>query len=648
MSEFEKRVTRVLIEKCGKLQSLRPLIYGTAGFRMNYDENPDRAEQVAMICTLIACLRSILEKKWVGVVITASHNPIQDNGIKIVDTTGSMLNKEFEQICFSVINNEDGSTPVRELMRYFKKKLVLSDDELNKIELSKAMLILGFDTRPSSKHMLESIERVITEFGISRFLNFGFTTTPQLHFMVAFANGLIMDRVPTDLRNLIPENFTPELENCSEQNKSNIVSSFFELYFAYHEYYFKKLVDLIKNNDHSFIFTQNIHSFFMAKLDRIENYKVNDKGVLLIDVANGVGKYHADKVSKILSYADLNLQMINCDEPEKLNDGCGADHIQKNILPPVGFYSHRYYDSDSVDYVAAFDGDADRLIYFAPDHLHNNDKNSEIFLIDGDRISACYTLVIVNLLNQSVKEITSEAGISTPTLSLGVIQTAYANGASTKYLNYLLSTLNPKYFKFSINCVPTGVKHLHRKAEEYDIAVYFEANGHGTVIHRQNKLKCWIEEMSKFGLNRNSCKSLKCFLNLFNPVIGDAISDMLAFEITRIFVQARFGCKFSMCLYNDLNVIQDKVYLKRTDLDTLICDKETEKFLVEPKELQENIDNYISNFNDNSSRAFIRPSGTEEVARVYVESPTLERAKDIMKFVKDLLIKYFSKDSITC
>jgi hypothetical protein len=35
--------------------------------------------------------------------------------------------------------------------------------------------------------------------------------------------------------------------------------------------------------------------------------------------------------------------------------------------------------------------------------------------------------------------------------------------------------------KIECACVPTGVKHLHHKATEYDIGVYFEANGHGTV-----------------------------------------------------------------------------------------------------------------------------------------------------------------------
>jgi hypothetical protein len=31
------------------------------------------------------------------------------------------------------------------------------------------------------------------------------------------------------------------------------------------------------------------------------------------------------------------------------------------------------------------------------------------------------------------------------------------------------------------SCVPTGVKHLHHEAQKFDIGVYFEANGHGTV-----------------------------------------------------------------------------------------------------------------------------------------------------------------------
>lgn len=40
--------------------------------------------------------------------------------------------------------------------------------------------------------------------------------------------------------------------------------------------------------------------------------------------------------------------------------------------------------------------------------------------------------------------------------------------------------------KVPVACVPTGVKHLHHKALEYDIGVYFEANGHGTIVFSDN------------------------------------------------------------------------------------------------------------------------------------------------------------------
>ena len=59
-------------------------------------------------------------------------------------------------------------------------------------------------------------------------------------------------------------------------------------------------------------------------------------------------------------------------------------------------------------------------------------------------------------------------------LSLGSVQTAYANGASTQYLK---NTLGLK-----VVCVATGVKHLHHAAKEFDIGLYYEANGHGTIL----------------------------------------------------------------------------------------------------------------------------------------------------------------------
>ena len=54
------------------------------------------------------------------------------------------------------------------------------------------------------------------------------------------------------------------------------------------------------------------------------------------------------------------------------------------------------------------------------------------------------------------------------------MQTAYANGASTRYLT---KTLGLRVVKTA-----TGVKHLHKAAEEVDVGVYFEANGAPTLV----------------------------------------------------------------------------------------------------------------------------------------------------------------------
>ena len=56
------------------------------------------------------------------------------------------------------------------------------------------------------------------------------------------------------------------------------------------------------------------------------------------------------------------------------------------------------------------------------------------------------------------------------------MQTAYANGASTAYLAGL---------GLAVVHTPTGVKHLHAAAGAFDVGIYFEANGHGTVLFGQ-------------------------------------------------------------------------------------------------------------------------------------------------------------------
>jgi phosphoacetylglucosamine mutase len=117
------------------------------------------------------------------------------------------------------------------------------------------------------------------------------------------------------------------------------------------------------------------------------------------------------------------------------------------------------------------DGDADRLVYFRMSSPDNN----RVDLVDGDKILSLFALFIREQLDIINKD-DNQASKSLPA-RLGVVQTAYANGASTTFLQNL---------GLEVALTPTGVKYLHKKALEYDIGIYFEANGHGTVLFSED------------------------------------------------------------------------------------------------------------------------------------------------------------------
>lgn len=154
------------------------------------------------------------------------------------------------------------------------------------------------------------------------------------------------------------------------------------------------------------------------------------------------------------------------------------------------------------------DGDADRIVYFY------TDENNTFHLLDGDRIATLIAAYLKELLTASKLDI-----------QLGLVQTAYANGASTNYISNEL--------KVPVACASTGVKHLHHKALQFDIGVYFEANGHGTVIFSDNaksKIKNVLLNNNVNEKERIAAKKLHSLIDVINETVGDAISDMLLVE----------------------------------------------------------------------------------------------------------------------
>jgi phosphoacetylglucosamine mutase len=66
---------------------------------------------------------------------------------------------------------------------------------------------------------------------------------------------------------------------------------------------------------------------------------------------------------------------------------------------------------------------------------------------------------------------------------------------------------------------------MHHKATEFDIGIYFEANGHGTIVTEYAKVCGMI-----CGCNSPSAMILLQFLKLTNEAVGDAMTNFLMME----------------------------------------------------------------------------------------------------------------------
>ena len=316
---------------------------------------------------------------------------------------------------------------------------------------------------------------------------------------------------------------------------------------------------------------------------------------VIVDGANGVGALKMSELAKHLNNV-LPLSVFNDGTAGELNKNCGADFVKVAQKSPEGVeitIGGRY---------VSVDGDADRIVYFY------HDRSRRFHLLDGDKIST----LIASYLKEKL-----EVSCLNLDRGLGVVQTAYANGSSTAYLE---DTLN-----VPVACVKTGVKHLHKKAHDFDIGVYFEANGHGTVLFSdefKSKLLKAKQDPDVTLEKEEALLELESAMNIINETVGDAMSDMLIVET--ILGKKRWDLPaWDMC-YQDLPNRQRKVQVKDR---TVIATTDAERKTTSPEGLQEEIHKLVAKVK--KGRSFVRPSGTEDVVRVYAEAQTQEEADSL-------------------
>ncbi|KAI9808945.1 MAG: Phosphoacetylglucosamine Mutase [Pycnora praestabilis] len=509
--------------------------YGTAGFRMR----AKLLDSVVFRVGLLAALRSRkLGGQTIGVMITASHNPPEDNGVKLVDPMGEMLEASWEAYATTLAN----ATSDEALLEAYNK---LATDLKVKPE-TPSRIILARDTRASGPPLVAALVEALKATD-SEYTDYEMLTTPQLHHLVRCINT---------------QGTQYEYGEVSEKG-----------------YYEKTAAAFVK---------------------AMKGRKPN--GGVTVDCANGVGGPKLHELVEYLPKASeggLEIKIVNDDvlKPERLNHQCGADFVKTNQRPPPSS------QAAPLTRCASLDGDADRIVYYFVD------SDSHFRLLDGDKIAT--------LAATFIGELSRNAGLGSK-IAVGVVQTAYANGSSTEYVT---KTLN-----LPVICTPTGVKHLHHAATKFDVGVYFEANGHGTVIFSPSALKTLESHEPQSPAQSSALETLRALTQLINQTVGDALSDLLLVET--ILAHKTWGPKEWDTLYTDLPnrllrvEVGDRNIFKTTD---------AERKLEEPVGAQAQIDALVGKYKQ--GRSFARASGTEDAVRVYAEAATRGEADDLAQKV---------------
>ena len=138
---------------------------------------------------LLASLRSIsLDCKFIGCMITASHNPAEDNGCKLVDPFGDMLEEKWEEYATDLVNSNDLKAT---LIQLCNEKLKCWIDEFDKKNLNdkpvRPNVTVAHDTRDSCPVLLDAFKTGVEKLN-GVLVNYGLLTTPQLHYMVRCLN----------------------------------------------------------------------------------------------------------------------------------------------------------------------------------------------------------------------------------------------------------------------------------------------------------------------------------------------------------------------------------------------------------------------------------------------------------------------------
>ncbi|EPB75267.1 phosphoglucomutase/phosphomannomutase protein [Ancylostoma ceylanicum] len=129
----------------------------------------------------------------------------------------------------------------------------------------------------------------------------------------------------------------------------------------------------------------------------------------------------------------------------------------------------------------------------------------------------------------------------------------------------------------------------------------------------------------------DAMKRLQLFSRVVNEVVGDAMADLLVVE--SLLKWYGFSIEdWEHNLYADAPNVQLKIPVADRSIFKTTYE---ETALLEPEGVQSKIDALVSQFD--GARAFVRPSGTENIVRVYAEAEVLDEATSLANRIASIV-----------